>query len=68
MEDDLLLCLSTILIVLLVYRNSNLCNEYYGTGPEIFNPEGYGEHGMYNDNIRLEPVYRYNKLPTIYDV
>lgn len=38
-----------------------------GSGPEIFNPEGYGEMGTYYDNNNIEPVYREIRIPTIFD-
>jgi hypothetical protein len=67
-ECYILICI--LLVLFLIYINS--CgprhqNEYFGTGPEIFNPEGYGEMTYY-DNRNLEPVYYVIDLPTFYDV
>lgn len=44
-----------------------MSREYMGSGPEIFNPEGYGEMGTYYDNNNIEPVYREIRIPTIFD-
>ena len=61
------ICIITFLLFIIYILFVNSCNEYFGSGPEIFGPTKFME-GTYYDNINLEPVYRENKLPTIYDI
>jgi hypothetical protein len=41
-------------------------NSYFGSGPDIFNPDdNVNPYNLYNDDNKLEPVYNILKLPTI---
>ena len=66
MKEEHYIYIIVLLVLYLIFNNSCRSNEYFGSGPAIFLPDGYGE-GAYSDNIKLEPVYRENTLPTIYD-
>lgn len=55
-----------ILLLYIILYNIN-SKENFGSGPTIFLPENYGEHGMYYDNINLEPEYEDFLMPTFYD-
>ncbi len=35
----------------------------FGSGPNRFIPDNYGEKGAYYDNINLEPLYRKTEFP-----
>ncbi len=68
--DDYALIILICSIVFLIYINSVLVDKaefMSGTGPEIFQEEGYGERGAYY-GIYLEPVYREINTPTIYNI
>ncbi len=59
----------SITFILLIYNAacSNNMFEYMGSGPEIFIEDNHGEKGIYYDNIKIEPVYRYIDPQTIFD-
>lgn len=54
---------TSILVMYILYKGSNV-HEFFGSGPEIFQPDDYFTN---IDNIRLEPVYRVMNLPTVFD-
>jgi hypothetical protein len=51
-----------LLIIFMCYVNTTR-RECFGSGPEIFDPA----NDIFNYDNKLEPVYRSNTLPTIYD-
>ncbi len=67
MRDDCFLVLLLLVVLHLLYKNSH-SKEYMDNGiPNMFIPEGYGEKGMYYDNLDFAPVYRTVKQHTIFD-
>lgn len=66
MKDKCLIVVLLVIIIYMVYVNSNVY-EYMDASPYMYIPEGYGEHGQYYDNVELTPVYRTIKVPTIFD-